>query len=171
MNGTCVGESYLTGLRGIGLNVLIALRHCPDGERTIVPAKSKTIRQYFSNAHFARLVGDVIQIAIGIGCLIIDRRMDDVVADHQRTGDRLDTAARSQKMADHALGAAHCQFVSVRTKHFLDCPCLCCVAELGAGSVSVEILDILGVPLGHVQRACSIALAAPIPCSCGAVMW
>ena len=45
------------------------------------------------------------------------------------------------------------------------------VAQLGAGAVGVDVLDVVGVAAGVAQGAARIASAAPAPSGCGAVMW
>ena len=55
------------------------------------------------NLSLARLVGHVIQIALGIGYFIVNRRRKHLVSQSQNAGDKLGRPGGCDKMAGHAL--------------------------------------------------------------------
>src|SRR5712692_3712636 len=51
----------------------------------------------------ARLVRDVVEVAVGIRCLVVDGRRQDAVVERQRGRDRLDAAGGAQHVTRHRL--------------------------------------------------------------------
>ena len=69
------------------------------------PPKPKLFDSATSTALPAGLVGDVVEVAVGVGVVEVDRRRQDAVADRQQADDRLDAAGGGDQVAHHALGA------------------------------------------------------------------
>src|SRR5438045_9093584 len=74
-------------------------------EGNILPAESKTVGEGEVAASFAGGVGDVIEVAVGVGVLVVDRRRQNVIANREQADDRLRGPGGGNQVAHHALGA------------------------------------------------------------------
>lgn len=72
-------------------------------------------------------------------------------------------------MSKHALGAAHRNSASMRAEDLLNGLRFGIVAKLSAGAVCVDVLETSGL-MRVSFRANFIAILAPLPSGCGAVM-
>ncbi len=70
------------------------------------PPKPKLLLMATVTLRVAGLVGDVIQIALGIGVVEVDRGGDQIALDGQGADDGFDAAAGAQEVAQFALGGA-----------------------------------------------------------------
>ena len=61
-------------------------------------AESERVRQGGTDLHPARGVGHVVQVALRIGIIEIDRGRGNLVADRKRAGDRLDSAGGTEQV-------------------------------------------------------------------------
>src|SRR3972149_3684966 len=66
-----------------------------------------------SRAGTGGLIGHVIQVALGVGVLIVDGGVDYAVPDRLQTGDALHGAGGAEGVADHGLGGADRYAVSL----------------------------------------------------------
>ena len=119
-------------------------------------AETKSVGDGDAHVMPARLVGDVIEVAIGIGVLVVDRRMDDAAVDREQCGDRLDSAGRAKQVADHRLGAADRHLARVIAKRDLQRLRLTGVIELSRGAVRVDVVNFasLDACVLQCQRDC-----------------
>src|SRR5437763_566515 len=78
----------------------------PKHQAAVVPTKPEAIGNGAPYAHLASSIGHVIEVAAWVGGLIVDGRVNHAALDCQSRRDGFDAAAGTQKMADHALGAA-----------------------------------------------------------------
>src|SRR5438132_71171 len=92
----------------------------PGDDAAVVAAEAEAIGDGTANAGFACHVGDVVEVAVGVGRLIVDRGMEDAALDAEDGGDHLDGAAGAKEMADHTLGAGDGQLLGVRAEDGLD---------------------------------------------------
>ena len=69
-------------------------------------AKSKIVVEREAHIDFTCFVGDVVEIAIWIGCRVIDGRRHDAVHDGFDADDGLEAASRSEHVARHGFRAA-----------------------------------------------------------------
>ena len=76
-----------------------------NDERDILAAESEAVRQRDVDRGFTSSMRDIIEIAVGIGIVEIDRRRSDTVAYRQQADDRLDAPRGRDQMTHHALGA------------------------------------------------------------------
>src|SRR3954462_10159212 len=74
-----------------------------DDERVVLSAKAERVGTGDIDLCLTRGIGDVVEVALGVGVLIIDRRRADVVADGQNAGDQLDRAGGGDQVAHHRL--------------------------------------------------------------------
>src|SRR4051794_28952075 len=74
-----------------------------DDERVVLTAEAERVGEGHVHAGLAGGVGDVVEVALGVGGLVIDRRRADVVADGQDAGDHLDRAGGGDQVAHHTL--------------------------------------------------------------------
>src|SRR5579871_4484716 len=73
------------------------------GQTGIVAAEAHRIRQGRTSVHLARNVGDVIEIAVGVGVLKVDGRRQNAVAEREYRHRRLDGAGGAERVPDHRL--------------------------------------------------------------------
>ena len=90
------------------------------------------------------LVHRVVEVAVGIRCLEVDRRGDDSRRQGLARDDSLDTACRAQCVSGPALAGRHGQFLGAFLPE--DCfegHCFELVVVGGRGSVSVYVVHVL----------------------------
>ena len=134
------------------------------------PPKPKLFEAADIAARFAGRVGDVIQVALGVGRLVVDRRRQHVVADRQQADDQLGGAGRGDQMPHHALGARDRDLVGLVAEDALDRQRLDLVVDFGARAVGVDVVDVVEVQLRRRPGAIRRHLAAPRPSGCVSVM-
>src|SRR5579863_6410003 len=74
-------------------------------EGDILTTEAEAVRQRRVDLGRAGLIGNIVQVALGIGSLVIDRRGQHIVANRQQTGDGFNAAGCGDQMAHHALDA------------------------------------------------------------------
>src|SRR5262245_1320774 len=89
---------YSNGARRIALFDL-AERH--DG---IVPAEPERVRHGEPNIHLAGLVRDVVEVAVGVRGLVVDRGRHDAAVDGQHARRALDGSRSPEHVPRHRLG-------------------------------------------------------------------
>src|SRR5207245_2157331 len=72
-----------------------------EDERGVVSAEAERVAHGGADRDLARDVGDVVQVALRIGILVVDGRRQHAVLDGLDAGDRLDPATRPQQVAGH----------------------------------------------------------------------
>ena len=88
------------GCRGKGSNLA-------ENQAGVVPAEARIVAHREVDGERPGLVWNVVQVAIGIGFLVIDGGRDQTGLDGLAAGGRLDGPGGTQKMACHRLGGAH----------------------------------------------------------------
>ena len=68
----------------------------------------------------ARLVRHVVEIALGVGRLVVDRRRDDARLDRHRRDGGFQAAGGAEEVAGHRLRRADGDLVGVLAEHALD---------------------------------------------------
>ena len=94
------------------------------------------------------LVRNVVEIAVRILVLEIDRGGHDVIASGEDAGGGFDRAGRAEAVAGHRLGGRDGELVGVRAEHSADGPRLGRVADVGGRTVGVDVVNILGADAG-----------------------
>src|SRR5919206_4086834 len=69
----------------------------------VVPAEAERIREADADLGLARLVRDVVEIALRVRLVVVDRRRQHAALDGEDREDRLDRAGRAEAMAGCAL--------------------------------------------------------------------
>src|SRR4051812_43786340 len=59
----------------------------PERDRGVVAAEAETVGKDLLHPLLAGLVWHVVEVAVGVWRLVVDRRVDDAVAEHQGAGD------------------------------------------------------------------------------------
>src|SRR5262249_14436887 len=85
-----------------------SFRLSPSGDTAeqhaaVVAAEAHRVRERDVHLHAARLVRDVVEVAVGVGLAVIDRRRQDPVAHRERAEDRLDRAGGGEGVPHHRL--------------------------------------------------------------------
>src|SRR5487761_1041575 len=125
----------------IGRFILAAVRAL-DHERGVVTAKAERVRDHHLEVNLARLVGDVVEVAVRVGLIQVDRGREQPTVQGQHAGRGLDRAGRAEQVAVHGLGGADGELLRVLAEHCLDRLGLGYIAELGRGSVRVDIVHV-----------------------------
>ena len=132
------------------------------------PLPTESTLRSFRGAGGAR---HVVQVALGVGGLVVRGRRHHLVGQGQDAGDDLDRADGAQRVAHHGLDGAHGRLVGVRAQRPLDRGRLVPVVLLGARAVRVDVVDL---PCGRCRawsRASSMAWAISRPSVVSPVMW
>ena len=98
-------------------------------------AESKTIGNDPVDAHFTRFVRNVVEIAIGIWVIEVDRGRNQSMQKSQNRDDKFDAARRPQQMSQLALGTRHTNPLGFSLENSLDGIGLGFVAERRTGAV------------------------------------
>src|SRR3990170_7909709 len=78
----------------------------PEDEAGVLPAEAEAVLQDHTHAGPARALGHVVEVAVGVGVLVVDRGVDDAGLEGLHARDRLQRARRRQRVADHRLRRA-----------------------------------------------------------------
>src|SRR5487761_217015 len=100
----------------IGGFLLVAVRAI-DHERRVVAAKAERVRDRHLDLNLARRVGDVVEVALRVGLIQVDRGREHATVQGQHAGRGLDRAGRAEQVAVHRLGGADGELLRVRTEH------------------------------------------------------
>ena len=101
----------------------------------------------------ARLVGDVIQVTLGVGELVVDGGRDRTGLEGPDGGDDAGQAGRGQRVPDHGLGGADWDSVGVLSEHVLERLRFEDVVLWCGGPMSVDVVDQVRVCAGHLENA------------------
>src|SRR5262249_5666332 len=130
-SGTSCAKLRLRGPRNLRIE-------SADDERDILPAEAKAVAEHVAYAFFAGRVRDVVEVAVRVGVLVVDRGWQHAFAQGHDTGDQLDGAGGGDQVADHALAAGDRDGVGAVAEDVLDRERLDLVVDFGAGAVSVD---------------------------------
>src|SRR5690606_38292822 len=92
----------------------------------------------------AGFVGDDVEVAVGVGRLVVDCRRDDAVVGGERGDGGLDGAGGAHHVAQRALRRGDHEGVGVLRVDGADGRGFDAVVELGAGAVRVDVVDSAG---------------------------
>src|SRR5690606_35009908 len=127
-----------------------------DHQGAVLAPKGDAVAQGHVNIGSAGSVGDVVEVAGGIGAIEVD---GGVQVSSPQAGDRRRQArspAGALGVADHRLGAAHGNAGGPIAEALADGGGLHAIVELGAGAVQVDVADLLtghaGVGQGLLHR-------------------
>ena len=118
------------------------IRRLARRPRHVLPAKSKAIAQDMPAAGVAGFVRDVVEIAIAVGRLVVDRRRQSPVAQGHQADDQFSHTGGREQMARHALGARDGRAIGLAAEDLLDRRRLDLVVGRRARAVGVDVVDI-----------------------------
>src|SRR5216684_3393585 len=102
-----------------------------DYEARVVPAEAERVRQRHLDVGFARLVGHVVEVALWVGLVEVDRGRQQAAIQGEDASSGLDGAGGTKQVPVDRLGGADRKLVRVVTEHCLDRFGLGDVTELG----------------------------------------
>src|SRR5258706_4846214 len=114
-----------------------------DNQGGVAAAKTQGVAHRDIDATVAGYIRDAIQIALGIGKFVIDRRRNNVIAHGQAAGCQLDRAARALHMPERALERTHRQIVRVFAKSLLEDGRFHPIAHHCRSAVRIEVVHLL----------------------------
>src|SRR5215211_7375964 len=110
----------------------------------VVAAEAERVGDPDPDRSLARLVGDVVEVALGIRVVVVDRRRQRVAVDREHREDRLDRARGAQAVAGGALRGGHGRLTRVLlAERELDHTRLARVSERRRRSVGVDVVDLV----------------------------
>lgn len=107
-----------------------------------MPAKAEGFRQDGPWGGGAGCAGDEVDVALGIGVVVVLGRGDEAVADGLHGGDGRDGSGRSHEVTDGGLDRSDGDVVEVRTEHGAERVGFGGVVADGGGAVGVDVLDV-----------------------------
>ena len=158
----------LVGRRADWPRALVSTR--PSRTQPLWPPRPIAFESATSTLDLARLVRDVVEVALGIRLLVVHRRREDAVVDREHAHHRLDRAGRAEAVAGHRLRRGDGELVRVVAEDVLDRLRLGRVAERRRGAVRVDVADALGLDSG-APSAARIISATPTDSGSGCAMW
>src|SRR5215207_4154392 len=114
-------------------------------------AEAHGVRQGHTHICLARVVRDVVEVALRIRVRVVDRRRKNPVADRERAHDRLDSARGTEHVTHHRLGRGNGELVRVVAEYLLDRLGLRQIAEGSGRAVSIDVVDLLRRQAGSVE--------------------
>lgn len=119
--------------------------------RRVMPAEPERIIDHRVDRQFPRCIRHIIQIAFGIGLLVIDRRRNDVRLDGLGADGHFHRAGRAEHVTGRALGGADGQFPRVITENRFDRLRFADVALRRRSAVGVDVGNVRGIQAGGTQ--------------------
>ncbi len=119
----------------------------------VVAAEAHRVRERDVDLNLPRLVRDVVEIAVGIGLLVVRGRRENAVVQREHAHHRLDRPGRPEAVARDRLRRGNRELVGVVAEHLLDRARLGEVAERRRGPVRVDVPDAFRIDVGTAQRS------------------
>ena len=94
----------------------------PKRTQPLWPPRPIAFESATSTCTFARLVRDVVEVALRVGRLVVDRRREDALVEREHAHHRLDRAGRPEAVAGHRLRRRDRELVRVVAEDLLDRP-------------------------------------------------
>ena len=146
------GQNRLAFEVRCGASKQIDLVATTKDQTRIVAAETEAVLQRSPNTHCACFVRHVIQIAVLVRIVQIDGRRNRASQHRQNTKRRFHTAGRTQQVTQLTLGTGDRQSVSMTAEDGTDCIGLGNVAQRRAGSVSIDVLDVVRIQRSEASR-------------------
>ena len=149
--GTCLMQTTIfTCLRSLQRDQ----RRVPalEEQRGVGAAETERIRERVLDLGFARVVRNVIEIALRIGSFLVDRRRQNLIAQRQHADARLEAARAAEQMPGHGLGRADGNFLGVVAEDALQRGRLDRVAQRRRSAVRVDVADMVRRDLRILDR-------------------
>src|SRR5579885_1015986 len=117
----------------------------PKSQRGVGAAEPEGVVERDSDLRRPRLVWHVVEIAFGVGMLLVDGRWNHSALDRQNREYRLDRAGRAERVSRHRLGRAYRYLGRPLAEHALDSLGLRHVALLGRGAMGVDVINFVEI--------------------------
>src|SRR5690242_4016605 len=78
-----------------------------ENQRRVRAAKSEGVRERVLDGSLARFVGNVVQVALGVRCFLVDRRRKDLIAQCEDTDTGLQAPRAAEQMPGHGFCRTH----------------------------------------------------------------
>ena len=114
-----------------------------NNEGDILTAKTKAVGECVGAFSLPCLIGNVVQIAVGVGLFVIDRGWEPAIANGQQTNDQFGGSSRCNEMPHHALCAGNGDLIGPWSKHFFDGDGFHAIVDARACAVRVDVADLL----------------------------
>ena len=124
----------------------------PNRTQPLWPPRPIAFESATSTCTSPRLVRDVVEVALGVGLAVVDRRRQDAVVEREHAHHRLDRAGRAEGVAHHRLRRRDRELVGVVAEDVLDRLRLGRVAERRRRAVRVDVADALGLDARALER-------------------
>ena len=124
-------------------------------------AKAEAVRHHVGERFASGFVGNVVEIAVGIGVFEVDRGGHDLTLEGQDRDHELDPTRGPQEVSQLALGARDRDAAGFAVEDGLDCDGFGLVAQRSAGAVGVDVVNLAGVEAGVLQGELHGASRAP----------
>src|ERR1700736_1892707 len=86
----------------------------------VLPPKTEGVRHRNVDVEAACLVGDVVEVAVGVGSFVVDGGMEDAARHAEHGCDGFDPSGSAEGVTDHRLGRANGDVVSMGAQGLLD---------------------------------------------------
>src|SRR3569623_1009325 len=113
--------------------------------RAVGTAEPEGIGQHGVDLHITRLVGYVVEVAVGVGGELIDSGRRDLIAYREHAVNGLDAAGGAEQVTGHRLGGAHRDSARVVAEGTLHREGLGAVADRRGGAVGVDVIDLVDI--------------------------
>src|SRR5919202_152921 len=114
-----------------------------DRQACVLAAEPERVRQReLEPRRLARALGHVVEVAIGVGLLVVQRRRQHAAAHRLDAHERLDRAGRAEQVPDRQLRRGHRRRGIRAVEDRLDRDRLDLVVERRAGPVGVDVADV-----------------------------
>src|SRR5262245_28621795 len=94
--------------------------HPLQDQAAVGAAEAEGVREHVVEPGLARRVGHVVEIALGIRVLVVDRRRNDAVVDGERADRRLEAPGGAEQVARHRLRRGNRELARVIAEDLLD---------------------------------------------------
>src|SRR5262249_9483610 len=101
----------------------------------------EAVAEHVIDSALAGCVGDVVQVAFGVGCFVVDGGRDHTLADRHHGDDQLSHTGCGDQVTHHTLVARYRDLVSAYAEYGLDRLGLRRIVHLRAGAVRVDVTD------------------------------
>src|SRR5437762_2183422 len=124
----------------------------PQQQHRVQAAERERIGNRHADGLLARRVGNIFQVALGIGCGIVGGGQNHPTLDRERRSHQLNRSRRSHSVPVHGFGRADSERASVPAKDLLDRLRLRHVVQSRPGAMGIDVIDLLGVDRRLFER-------------------
>src|SRR3569833_1734933 len=118
-------------------------RRFAEHQCAVGTAEPVGIGQHDVDLHIARLVGYVVEVAVGVGGELVDGGRRDLIAYRERAVNGLDAAGSAEQVTGHRLGGAQHETTHKNTEDAQHHKNLGAVADRRGGAVGVDVIDLV----------------------------